>query len=105
MKKMEKNVYILDIGFPFCVKSIFLWDFHFVCECGHLPIVKYLISKNANIKSKDSIGNTPLHSAASMDHKDIVEFLLANGANKETRNNKQGWNPIWPCMWQCKEFT
>ena len=38
-----------------------------------------------NAKSDD--GWTPLHDAASMGHKEIVELLLAKGANVNAKNN------------------
>lgn len=51
------------------------------CEQGSLPIVKYLVSKDAalcRITIVDCKGRTPLHMAAGKNHAEIVEFLLEN---------------------------
>lgn len=38
---------------------------HVACSCGHLEIVKYLVSHGARIRVKDNFGNTALDDARS----------------------------------------
>jgi hypothetical protein len=52
------------------------------CKKGSLDEVELLITKNANINTKDRNDNTPLHSAALNGHKEIVELLFAKGSIK-----------------------
>ena len=61
---------------------------HGACKKGHLPIVKYLISKGANInaKAKNHMEYTPLHFAASHQHPEIVKYLVSIGADKKAKN-------------------
>ena len=65
---------------------------HCACWLGKLPIVEYLISKDANIEAKDNLGNTPLHYASEHIHTDIVKYLVSKGANKNSKN-KNGKTP------------
>ena len=55
---------------------------HYACEYGHLKIVKYLISKGANIEAKDRYSQTPLYFASQRNKAKVVQFLLYIGANK-----------------------
>ena len=48
---------------------------HYACKKGHISIVKYLLSKDANIEARDSFGNTPFIYARLNNHKDIIEYL------------------------------
>ena len=48
---------------------------------GYFRTVKKLIAKGANINAEDYNGFTVLHTAVGLDNKEIIEFLLANGAN------------------------
>ena len=66
---------------------------HYACLEGHLPVVKYLISKGANIEAKDYVNWTPLHFASSFNKKqDVVIYLVSKGANK-TAKDKDGKTP------------
>ena len=58
---------------------------HYACRHGRLTIVKYLISKGANIEAKNQIGQTPLHCAA-RGRTDVVKYLVSKGANKNAKN-------------------
>ncbi|XPS83969.1 putative peptidase C14, caspase [Desulfosarcina variabilis str. Montpellier] len=49
---------------------------------GQLEIVKYLVSKGANVDAKDNAYHyTPLHAAVYTCNMDIAKYLIANGAS------------------------
>ena len=56
---------------------------------GHLTIVKYLITKGANIETFSESG-TPLLLASDNGHLDIVKYLVEKGADKSVRNDYSG---------------
>jgi len=69
---------------------------HLASELGHVGIVKYLVKKGADIDSKNHLGDTPLHLAAtggdwanppSENHLTIVKFLVSNGADLNKKND------------------
>jgi len=63
-------------------------------EKGHKEISELLITKGADVNAINSVGDTPLHSAARAGHKDIVELLIAKGADVNAKDN-QGRTPLW----------
>jgi TonB family protein len=70
---------------------------HEAARNGDLERVKMLLKDTPElVSSKDDLsayGYTPLHWAASKDHKDVVEFLLANDAEVNVRDN-HGSTPL-----------
>jgi ankyrin repeat protein len=61
---------------------------------GYHEIVLYLIkSLGANVNSPDSLGQTPLYVAASMDHLAVVQVLLKLEADIKQRSN-DGSTPL-----------
>ncbi|KAG0181013.1 hypothetical protein DFQ29_009547 [Apophysomyces sp. BC1021] len=60
---------------------------------GRFSLVKYLLSKNANIHQKDKDGWTALHNACSKGCLPIVRLLVENGANVNVRS-KMGHTPL-----------
>jgi ankyrin repeat protein len=67
----------------------FCGEFHDAAESGNLEKVKALIKENPGLASskEDTWGKTPLHYAAMRGHKDVVELLLANGADVNAEDN------------------
>ncbi|KAI1290069.1 Ankyrin repeat domain-containing protein 13C [Halotydeus destructor] len=49
--------------------------------------------KSHDISQKDRHGNTALHLAIMLGHKECVQLLLAHGASVKVKNN-QGWSPL-----------
>lgn len=82
---------------------------HSAADGGHLEVVAFLISQQANIEARDDVsachscavlprtvydlclyvqeGHTPLHSAARKGHKDVVSYLITQRANIEALAN------------------
>ena len=50
-------------------------------SCGHLDVVKYILSKGANINMVDNSKYTPLHAASKEGHLHVVEYLVNAGAD------------------------
>jgi ankyrin repeat protein len=53
---------------------------------GHLRIVKYLVSKGANVNSTTKSNSTALRAACFDGHLEIVKYLVENGADIEIAN-------------------
>ena len=57
---------------------------HVAAEQGNTRPCKALIDEGANIDSEDFLGKTPLAVAAKKGRKDVVNFLLQNGAEVDS---------------------
>ena len=69
---------------------------HQAVEGGNLEIVKFLLSKGAQIDAINSIfeGDTPLHQAVISGNTEMTILLLENGANPHQKNNSLGVTPL-----------
>jgi ankyrin repeat protein len=68
---------------------------HSAAEKGDLTKVKELLKQDpALVSARDKMGKTPLHLAAENDHKDVAEFLLANGADINAKDSNGGFTPL-----------
>jgi ankyrin repeat protein len=68
---------------------------HSAAQKGDLAKVTALIKQNPSLVStKDNMGMTPLHVAAKNDHKDVAEFLLANGADINAKDSNGEFTPL-----------
>ncbi|MNT64011.1 Ankyrin repeat protein [compost metagenome] len=71
---------------------------------GYLSLVKQLLDRGASMNKQDASGNTALHYAAAYGKKDVLRYLLSNGALTDVSNvleqkpidysNMQGFNEI-----------
>jgi len=62
-------------------------------KVGRLDYVKMAVAKGADLNTRDRNGGTALHWAVYYNHKEIVEFLLMQGASPFIVDN-QGVTPI-----------
>ena len=62
-------------------------------KAGRLDYVKMAVAKGADLNTQDRNGGTALHWAVYYNHKDVVEFLLMQGASPFIIDN-QGVTPI-----------
>ncbi|MGB2866682.1 MAG: ankyrin repeat domain-containing protein [Sedimentisphaerales bacterium] len=67
---------------------------HGAVTSGNIGEVKRLLSEGKDVNSRDSEGQTPLHLAANRGHKEMVEVLIANGADIEARENRYSSTPL-----------
>ncbi|KAF7555607.1 hypothetical protein G7Z17_g2037 [Cylindrodendrum hubeiense] len=71
---------------------------HVAAYFGLLTPIKALHKNGADLESRDSYGRTPLSWAAQRDNVNIVEWLLENGADpnsKATATFMHGCTPLW----------
>lgn len=72
----------------------FCGPIHDAAQKGDLNKVKALVQSDPKlVSSKDKNGNTPLHLAALHDHAAVAEFLIANGADVNTKNSYSSFVP------------
>ncbi|XP_064624930.1 ankyrin repeat domain-containing protein 13C-like isoform X2 [Lineus longissimus] len=64
-------------------------------ECVFKGDIRQLsqLLRSHDVTQKDKHGNTPLHLAVMLGHKECVHLLLAHGAPVKVKN-AQGWNPL-----------
>lgn len=62
-------------------------------ENKNLDTIKFLISKGADVNTKDKYGDTPLHDSSNSGHLMISTFLIEKGADINI-NNKNGETPL-----------
>ena len=54
---------------------------------GFLPAVKYLVEElHADVNARDHEGNTPLHNAAARGDNEMIDYLVAKGADVKAVN-------------------
>jgi ankyrin repeat protein len=71
-----------------CSTPAICGEIHNAAKAGDLAKVKTLLKENPElVSSKDDRGNAPLHMAVISGKKDMVELLLATGADVDAKNN------------------
>ena len=63
---------------------------------GNDPAVSLLLERGADLRGRDSSGDTPLHEAALFCHPNTVRLLLEHGADPSAKN-KAGSTPLGLC--------
>ena len=66
----------------------------FIYADAPLEAIKYLVSLGAPVNLKDINGYTPLHIAVERDRLDLVEYLLASGAEPNLKTNLSSLTPL-----------
>jgi ankyrin repeat protein len=59
---------------------------HMACDISSLSLVSVLVAKGALLDAQDNDMKTPLMHATRIGNREIVEYLLENGAVKENIN-------------------
>ena len=71
-----------------CTKGEQLPPLHMAAQDGLLVEVKQLVIGGHDVNQRDEkYGFTPIHQAVFFDHQAVVEFLIAQGANVNAKNN------------------
>ena len=88
------------------IKNIFKKTLHKACEKGNIEAVKQHLATGTDVNEKEKFtGYTPLIYAAEEGHKQIVELLIAKGADVNTEDNV-GRTPLdWAATWGMKEIA
>ena len=68
------------------IKNIFKETLHKACDKGNIEAVKQFLADGADVNVKDKDGGTPLSYAAFEGHKEIVELLIAKGADLSAKS-------------------
>ncbi len=66
---------------------------HYACTSKNIEIVKFLITKGADINAMNDSLYSPLHYAAAYNQPEVVKFLLMNEAELEART-REGETPL-----------
>jgi ankyrin repeat protein len=61
-------------------------------------LAHFLLNAGADVDKEDKYDNTPLHEAVYQGHKDIVELLLAYGADVNKAAKVSGCSPLFPAV-------
>lgn len=64
---------------------------HYASQKSNLAVIKLLVEHGAAVDIKNKMGLTPFYYAASSGKKEIINYLLANGANKKDLELKNPW--------------
>ncbi|KAJ6668981.1 hypothetical protein lerEdw1_007790 [Lerista edwardsae] len=64
------------------------------CFAGHLDIVKLLRCKGASWTAKDLGGCTAMHWAADGGYRDVIEWMIDDGCEVDTRDIGLEWTPL-----------
>ncbi len=88
-------VLIASMGVVACTEKEQLPLLHMAAKSGILVEIKQLIIGGHDVNQRDEkYGFTPLHQAVFFGHREIVEFLIAEGADVNAKNNA-GSTPLY----------
>lgn len=88
---LSKNPSLIN---SFDTEDEHLTPLHYATEKKHLEVAKYLISKGANVNSRErDMGCAPIHFAAQEGSYEIVKLLIDNGSSPKMKD-KFGDTPL-----------
>mgnify|MGYP001354399174 CR=1 FL=1 len=88
---MKKQILVLISLCIIAIGTAQASEIHDACKAGDLNRVKQLIAKDpAQMQAKTPEGKSPLHMATGWGQKEIVIWLLQNGADINALNNNGG---------------
>jgi cytohesin len=102
-----KHILLTTIAAVLLVGTVFADPIHDVAWKGDLAGVQAELDKGVDVdEGNDSWpGMTPLHYAADEGHTEVVELLIANGADVNAKN-ENGWTPLHlAAYWGGKEIV
>ena len=67
---------------------------HIAAGTGNIKDVKQHLAAGTDVNAKDENGHTPLFNAAYWGRKEIVELLIANGADVYAKSGGNGTTPL-----------
>ncbi len=95
-----KHLLLTTIAAVLLVGSAFADPIHDAAKGGDLAGVQAELDKGAEVNGKDDGGWTTLHWAAWHDRKEIVELLIAKGADVNAKtDNQYGDTPLHKAAW------
>ena len=77
---------------------------HKAATLGNIEAVKQHLAAGADVNAKDKYGRTPLHTAVDGDYKELIELLIAEGADVNA-NSKIGTPLHSAATWGQKEIV
>ena len=89
LEKLEiiLNQKLIDIN---CINSSHETPLHLACAFGHKSCIHILMSRSADMYSRDCYNNAPIHRAASMEYVNIIEMLITEFKCDPTIKGYQG---------------
>jgi ankyrin repeat protein len=85
--------YLMSKGAQLCAKDFLLSPLEMAANSQDLKMMRFLISKGANVDRRNSAGSTPLLTACLKQQTDVVRVLLEAGADVNAKNDK-GITPL-----------
>ena len=93
-----KHLLLTTIAVGLLAATAFADPIHDAAEKGNLIGVQTELDKGVDVNAKREDGSTPLHGAATWGHKEIVELLIAAGADLHATTVPMlgggGWIPL-----------
>ena len=88
-KKGCKDVNYIDFeGESVLMQAV--WNEHASTKDDRLDIIKFLVSKGANVNFKENVlGSTPLEMACKIGHINVIKYLISKGANVNNVNKRK----------------
>ncbi|MCE3232280.1 MAG: uncharacterized protein K0R98_537 [Rickettsiaceae bacterium] len=107
IKRMKKSYLIFLITLPIIILSAWLTLSHTsplseklfqAVRANDINTVKSLVTQGADLDTRDSAGQTPLHSALYHGYTDIAAFLIEKGSDLEIKDNRGGTPLHWAAI-------